>query len=357
MKKLFPVLAVCLALLLEASVCSRASGYIPHVLCVSGLSFGRDINDHGQIVGCIEVAGGSRAVLWNSYDSAPQWLDRENRRPTARLINNAGLVVGEHEGLPGVINPFLWDAAHGVTDCGGASFGPEALNESGTVVGSTSGSNGCNVPVVMDSTGRLTCLEVVAGYDGGYARDINDTGCIVGVSFTPSAGGRACMWQAGEPVVSIGAFSGKWSEAIAINNAGLVVGCYKNDNGQVGSFLWSQQGGTTFLPAAPLLDDGCPFVPIDINDSGVVLGGGTINGAHVAITWSQTESFTIVGEGDAYAINNAGYIVGTLNESYGSNRFQAIVWEPVPEPSSLLALAGGLGCLAALRGNKRRRTA
>ena len=260
----------------------------------------------------------------------------------AGLINNAGVVVGQHEGQPGMCYPYLWRALDGIRGFPEAPI-PWAVNESGTVVGIGNRDDGREIPVAMDSTGHLTCLEILAGCIGGEARDINDTGSIVGTSDTPGWGGYACMWQTGEPVINIGTFGGTWSNALGVNNAGQVVGVYGDDNSAIGNFLWSRSGGVTFIPSCPLFDDG-QMGCIDINDSGVVLGQARIGGVQMVVTWSQAGGYTVAGKGEAYAINNSGWIAGVSD----INDPHALVWEPVPEPSSLLALAGGLGCLAAL---------
>lgn len=342
MKRFLVTASILTALMLSTALHSHADAYVMHILRGGDVSFGRDINDSGQIVGTTHTFDPYiiRAVLWNSYWSDPQSLDEGNSRATAQLINNSGLVIGDHESPPGFTRPFRWSATTGVTNID-VSFYLESVNESGTIVGWKATPDVRQVPVVVSNTGQLTYLDNTCGGIGGQARDINDSGYVVGDSRGPdSSGGHASIWYEGD-AVDIGTFGGTWSVAKAINNFGQVVGVYGDDNGAIGNFVWSLNNDTIFIPTCSLFDYG-GFGPIDINDNGVVLGNTEINGVRTVLTWSMAGGFTIVGTGDPHAINNSGYIVGTLEESYGPGPSQAVVWEPVPEPSSLLALAVGL---------------
>ena len=338
------------ALMLSLPLRSHGDTYAMHILRGGDISFGSDINDSGQIVGTTHTYGlpyTIRAVLWDSYDSDPLSLDEENRSANGQLINNSGLVIGKHDSPPGSTMPFKWSA--GVLTDIDVPFVPEAVNDSGVMVGFCGGGGPPMLPVVVSRTGQLTYLNSI----WGDARDINDSGYIAGESDF-NGEGYACLWHEGDEAVDIGAFGGTWSVATGINNIGQVVGVYGGDNGAIGNFVWSLNHDTIFIPTCPLLDYGS-FGPIDINDNGVVLGTGEINGVHKVVTWSLAGGLTIVGTGDPHAINNFGYIVGTLEEFYGPGPSQAIVWEPVPEPSAFLALAGGMiGLLAGTRKRQSR---
>ncbi len=347
MKRLSFVLSVLLTLLLTVPTCSYGYGYVGHVLSTWGISSAEDINDSGQIVGSIQSqdTGISSAVLWSCYESNPQSLDEGNSFATAQLINNAGLVVGEHNASPGVEMPFQWSLSTGVINA--VDFTPEALNENGTMVGWGSTSNGQQVPVAVSSTGGVTYLDYTCG-NGGVACDINGSGYIAGDSSAPVGGGHACVWNPGGDVTDIGTFGGTWSDAMGINNSGQVVGLYGNGNGGIGSYIWSSNSATIFIPTSSQLDDGV-FAPVDINDNGVVLGNAEIKGVQTVVTWSSAGGFTIVGTGIAHAINNSGWIVGEND----LNNSQAIVWQPVPEPSAFVALACGLVGILTQRRKRR----
>lgn len=338
MRRYILAASIAVMLMLSIPLCSYAGGYVTHVLSspVSSYSWAYDINDSGQVVGtvaCYDPYDVS-AVLWNDFNANPQSLDEESKSSNALLINNSGTVIGKHESPPGSMMPFKWTASSGVTNID-VSFNPEAVNGSGTMVGWATAPDIQQVPVVVSSTGGVTYLDYTCG-NGGIARDINDSGYIAGDSYAPVWGGHACLWY-GEDVVDLGAFGGTWSSALEINNSGQVVGVYGGDEGAIGNLIWSSSTETIFIPACSLLDSGS-FGPVDINNNGVVLGNAEMNGVDTVVTWSLTGGFTVVGTGIAYAINNSGWIVGIsdLNDS------QAVVWEPVPEPSAFVALACGL---------------
>lgn len=347
MKRFRLAASITIMFILSIPLCSYADGYVVHTLSspVGSYSAAFDINDSGQIVG--DINGGDpyaqQAILWNSYNSNPQSLDGGNESAHARLINNAGLVIGEHDAEPGSVMPFKWSATSGVTNIE-ASFCPEAVNGSGTMVGWAAASYMHEVPVVVSRTGQLTCLSDI----WGIARDLNDLGYIIG-NLVVDDETHAVVWHEGDPVADIGTFGGTWSSAIGINSSGQVVGVYGGDEGTIGNFIWSSSTETIFTPACSLLDCGS-FGPVDINDDGVVLGNAEINGVDTVVTWSSTGGVTIVGTGIAYAINNSGWIVGIsdLNDS------QAIVWQPVPEPSCILAMLYGIAGFGVLSRYRQR---
>ncbi|MEN6520139.1 MAG: PEP-CTERM sorting domain-containing protein [Armatimonadota bacterium] len=317
----FISVVIALAVCFVATASASGTSYVSRLLDTGGwnYSYARDINNSGQIVGDVQNEGSGNAVIWNSYTSSPQLINtgEGDRESLGYTINNSGTVTGYHTTSEGNVVMFQWSSVNGITP--GSSFFP---------------------------------------YDGtiaGNVYDVNDADYVVGFSVPDSSNPgetHASLWH-GENTVDIGTFGGTWSAAEAINNANLVAGVYGGDNGAIGNFQWSLDGETTFIPANSSLDSGGLFGVVGINDNGVVLGNAEINGVDTVITWSDSDGYTIVGNGIAYAINNSNTIVGVTNEGTA----QAVVWTPqVPEPSSILALLCSIGGLAGmLTITKRRR--
>lgn len=121
--------------------------------------------------------------------------------------------------------------------------------------------------------------------NGGYANDINDNGWVVGCASGLNGSRRAFRWRNGT-TEDLGT-PGTFGEARAINNSGIIAGYYLTSSTSH-AFVW---------------DNGV------MSDLGVSC--------------------------DAYGINDNGWVVGS-----SSNR--AVLWTPVPEPSSLIALLGAI---------------
>ena len=159
------------------------------------------------------------------------------------------------------------------------------------------------------------------GGTSAFARDINESGQIVGDSSTANGETHAFIFTpwVGR-MVDLGTLGGNFSQARGIADRGLVTGTSSLASGQTRAFLW-EQGRMTALP--PL--NGAPFSEgIDVNDSGVVVGqsGG------IATRWQngRVESLGSLGGGSSFAngINSSGVIVG--NSSTPSGEFHGFVF-------------------------------
>jgi len=137
--------------------------------------------------------------------------------------------------------------------------------------------------------GSSPCGEPVECGDG-IATAINIHGTVVGRSTTDTSLYRAFIWENGE-MHDLGAFPGRNTDALAINDRGQVLGTV--DQGP--TFLWTN-GETEIVPF-----DGSLLGP-----NGEVVG--TRDG-HVFI-WQDGQE-TDLGEGSPIAMNNRGEIIGT----------------------------------------------
>lgn len=110
-------------------------------------------------------------------------------------------------------------------------------------------------------------LDRPPGFDSALAEDVNDAGQIVG--FLEQNVRSAVLWQDGETIELGIPPEGNWSEAVAINNAGEIVGdCGNNIEGLYHGFVW-RDGLMTDL--GPIL--GTPKSGAwDIGESGQIVG-------------------------------------------------------------------------------------
>lgn len=306
-----------------------------------------DINDSGQVVGY------SYWLLWDGtayYQQAYLWQNGTiqglgtlsgDSCSIAYGINNSGQIVGAssiwgsyfYEGsyfYGDEINAhsFLWH--NGVMQDLGALPGginkstARAINDSGQVVGCSWTSTPCS-----NDRAYIWQNGVMQDAGMGAAYDINDNGQVVGY--------WSLLWQNGKDQY----LDRTWhSMFTGINDSGQIVGYFYDANYRgINASLWQngvrQDLGT--LPGKSMSR------ATGINNSGQVVGYSSLDPMGIissnAFVW-QNGVMQDLGPGQANAINNSGQIVG---KAYDANGIcHAVMWNPVPEPSSLLALASGL---------------
>jgi probable HAF family extracellular repeat protein len=247
-------------------------------------------------------------------------------------INEAGYVVGRYSSnttppLPGPGIPagggFIWDPKtrqfQDIGDLGGSFVEAKGINNSGLVVGSSQNFDGEPRAFLWDSVNGMRNLGTLGGnFSRGTA--VNNLGQAVGWS-TNNGLEQAFIYDLDGVMKPLGTL--EQSRATAINDLGIVVGVEFG----VAGFYWDNVNGITHLPPN--------IVPVDINNFGVIVGGGQI--------WSRqtgTQSLTdLLPVGHAWseitinAINDSGQIVG-----YGriNDEFYGFVATPIPEPSHII---------------------
>ncbi len=258
-------------------------------------SYAMSINNNGVIVG-------SSVPKNKNRQHATEWLngsvinlhpdnDIYDREGLATSINSQGSITGYEND-----NSFISYSNEGkrwIYD-----FQSHSINNSEKIVGSTSNHRAAYWTV---SSG----LQII-GPPSSVATSINDLDEIAGSTFLD----QSWIWQNGI-FQNLGIFS--WTKYIIanhINNKSQIVGEIRSsDNtGTIGGFLW--QGGVLSDLNSLISPDQNWYVltAFDINDNGDIVGYGIHNG--------QQTGFLMT---------------------------------PVPEPSSLLALYGGVAGLLAFR--------
>ena len=206
------------------------------------------------------------------------------------------------------------------------------LNEAGEITGWT------NYPVYdayrWTEADGVELLPPLAGYDNGFAHDLNDAGMVVGISglIGIESPQRAVRWVDGVPH-DLGALEpGGHSQADALNDEGTVVG-----SASVGffthAFVWTEDEGMIDITPG-----GFGWAR-DINESGQVIGDDTAN----AFVWEDgnlryLDKAPGFDYGYARAINDVGQVAGAVKVA-GVDTERFARWAPDGEVEVL----GGAG--------------
>lgn len=217
------------------------------------------INDLGEVVGYSKTADGDVHAFRYFRDALFDVSTLGGKESYAYVITNSGILLGDSKTSDGLLRPFigapnspllnLGDGPHLFSSARGA-------NNVGQVVG---------FRVVTDEHGKFhkraylytTHRTIDLGTFGGKQSDaiaINDAGMVVGHFYTQYHDGprRAVLYHAGK-AVEIGTFGGNSSTGVAINTAGQVVGYAETPGGDQLAFLFAHgkmnnlgtlQGGT-----------------------------------------------------------------------------------------------------------------
>ena len=309
-------------------------------------------------------------------------------------INNAGEVLGNSRllgiGLNDSRGAFLWNHTSGMVDIRieDQFDSPGDINNSGQVAGIANPGYGPTTAILREADGKLMQLKPIRDGAYGTAYGINDKGWVVGCSDN-----LAVLWQGSVNAQTIGNTSCSNSCAIDINNNDSIAwngNLYDSNNQFVGrrSYVWNN--GVNTLLQGINADDNC--YACAINDSGYVIGNSGDN----AVVWNSDGKIILnLGNVEVSGINNSGQIVGVKDDraviwnpdgsicadlgmlggvythsiAYGINdsgqvvggiaydeynNLEPALWQPVPEPSSILALLCGLGSLSAFKILKRK---
>jgi len=226
---------------------------------------------------------------------------------------------------------------YSVTDLG--DIFPEALNDSGQVVGSYHIDFTTISEAFLWDSGTLSNLNR-GGQNQAFANDINNSGAVAGQIGRPGPW-SAVSWNMSGTIADIDSL-GQYSNAWGINNAGVVVGGIQD--GPTGTswaraFRWSSSDGLTMLDTNPASGS----YGWAINENGTVAG----ELMNTACTWDVTGAYQPLGTlgglfSMAYDINDAGWVVGYAEDIARTER--PALWHD----GTSQALVGGNGAAEAI---------
>lgn len=187
---------------------------------------------------------------------------------------------------------------------------PSAINNAGTVVGvRTTGS--VYEPLVSSGGEPWLTLPVPAGSMSTFPTDINNSGVIVGVSFSPQWNPVAVRWTRGTSGYTLEILpriaNDPSSYATAINDLGQIIGARRTLEYQPTGTGWIYSDTAGFTDLTTL---GFWIVPRDLNNAGFIIGGQE----RLNLATGQVD---VIGQGPAnynaitgVAINASGMIAG-----------------------------------------------
>lgn len=315
-------LALPAALLLSASVQAAPQYQVTDLGSLGGMyAEAVSVNNKGQVVGTYSLPDeGHRAFV---YANGQTWLQEPigwSNNTYGRRINENGdvlttlglLVDGQllrspsiytdnmlgvnnqrqftgGSLLPGIVFPHAYiasaspddpsnivdlgtlEALHSWRD-GGSSHGAD-INDAGQVAGNSSTENGWVYHAFLYTDGRMTDLGTLSGGES-YAHALNQSGQVTGQSDQ-----QAFIYRQGR-MTGLGMLAGDtFSVGYGINDQGHVVGQSGMQNGEASAFLFSD-GQMRALDEllAPESAGWALTSAKDINDLGVIVGMGYLNG-------------------------------------------------------------------------------
>ncbi len=170
---------------------------------------------------------------------------------------------------------------------------------------------------------------------------MNDTGAVAGMSLNGADKQHAFLWtQAGgmqDLTPNLSSVGG--ATAVAVNSSNQVVGYYfPNGSNNTLGFTWTKAAGLVNLGAAGTL-------ALAVNDAGTVVGQWpSASGYLHAFSWTQAGGIldlgSLGGESSALSINSQGWIVGTYLVSTGKGLLNGFLWTATAGMQNFTTLAG-----------------
>ncbi len=264
-------------------------------------------------------------------------------------LNGSGQVTGSaFFPSPDDFKVFRWSSGTGaqqLTGCCDSMWGND-INDAGVIVGVAQTSAILGNRGFVASGSSTTPLSILPGADpegSAGALAINNAGQIVGASVAPGFVTHAVLWSAAGDIQDLGTLGGSNSSAIDINASGQVIGSSQiAGDAATHFFLWSSGSGIQDLNTT--IDAGITSV-VEINDAGQIIGTYTTGGQSHAFLYTPGSGLLDLGTlgGTTSAptgLNNRGDVVGSSTMSDGA--MHAFLWTAAEGREDITALSGVL---------------
>lgn len=308
----------------------------------SRVSHAEAVNEHGEVVGQVEIAPDERRpFLWR-----PAHTPKLTELPTlggdsglAGGINEYTEVAGYANNSDGWTHAFHWTEAGGIDDLGALGVGYSAaldVNNAGEVVGHTGYTDGTRRAFIWTDTGGMDVIPGAAA--DSFATAINEVSSVVGAVHDEANIGTADppvaqIWYGDGTMAAIpSTLGGAGSIATGINVANTVVGMAANGSDEFYAFKWTSSGGMQNLGSLGSCYSGdydfCSAAA-SINVHGDIVGSAAFGSdqSH-AVLWKGNKRYDLndlIPSGtdweflaDAVDINDQGCIAGAGSVMVGS---------------------------------------
>lgn len=287
-----------------------------------------NINNAGQVVGFSRVAGGdTHAIMTGPNGIGVTDLGSfGGSNSSALAINDSGQVLAQFKTSIGERHTVITGPnGIGFTDLGtlgGRDNQGKGINGSGQVSGTSNISGNLGAHAYLTGSNGVGLTDIGSFISSG----VNDSGQVIGYAGVADGKNHAIVTGANGAttnMIDLGTLGGQFSQSIAINNLGEVVGIAETAS-DIGwhSFIYSHGGITDLTLLAPVVAAGWTnLIVTDINNNGQIVGDGMHNGEHVGFLLSYTPD-TIFNPNPIF-----------------------IPPIPVPEPETYAMLLAGLGLI------------
>ncbi|MCX6873699.1 MAG: putative Ig domain-containing protein [Verrucomicrobia bacterium] len=153
------------------------------------------------------------------------------------------------------------------------------INDAGRVVGIGTSPSGFNRAFRTAADGTNMTEIGTLGGDESWAYAINNAGQVAGTSSSLSIDTHAFLFTDETGMADLGTLGGYVSTAFALDSAGFVVGTAQDSASAMHAFVWSAPLGMHDLNELVPVNSGWVLTEArGVNDSGVIVGNGLLNG-------------------------------------------------------------------------------